>query len=78
MDKIDDYTEIWQMKDAITTVVEANGYSIWDLSQEVFGFKLKLNVHLDDEAISYLCGQFPLSADCSGEGNHGTIINLYA
>ena len=78
MDKIDDYTEIWQMKDAITTVVEANGYSIWDLSQEGSGFKLELNSHLDDEAISYLCWQFPLSADYSGEVNHGTIISLYA
>ena len=59
-------------------VVEANGYSILDLSQEGSGFKLELNSHLDDEAISYLCGQFPLSADYSGEGNHGTIISLYA
>ena len=75
---VNDYTEIWQMKDAITTVVEANGYTIWDLSQEGSGFKLELNSHLDDEAISYIFGQFPLSADYSGEGNHGTIISLYA
>ena len=65
------------MKDAITTVMEANGYSIWDLSQECSGFKMELNSHLDDEAISYLCGQFPLPGDYSGEGNHGTILNLY-
>ena len=76
--EINDYTEIWQLKDAITTVVEANGYSIWDLCQEGSGFKLELNSHLDDEAISYLCGQFPMTADYSGEGNHGTIITLYS
>ena len=72
-----DYTEIWQMKDSITTVVEANGYSVWDLSQMDEGFKLELNNHLDDDAISNLCGQFPLTADYSGDGSHGTIINLY-
>ena len=72
-----DYTEIWQMKDSITTVAEANHYSIWELSQSDYGFALELCEHLKDDAISLLCGQFPLIADYDGEGSHGTRITLY-
>lgn len=72
-----DYTEIWQMKDSITTVVEANHYSIWELSQTDYGFALELNEHLEDDVISLLCGQFSLVADYDGEGTHGTRITLY-
>ena len=72
-----DYTEIWQMQDSITTVVEANHYSIWELSQTDYRFALELNEHLEDDAISLLCGQFPLVADYNGEGSHGTRIILY-
>ena len=72
-----DYTEIWQMKDSITTVVEANHYSIWELSQTDYGFALELNEHLEDDAMSLLCGQFSLVADYDSEGTHGTRITLY-
>ena len=72
-----DYTGIWQMKDSITTVVEANHYSIWELSQTDYGFALELNEHLEDDVISLLCGQFSLVADYDGEGTHGTRITLY-
>ena len=72
-----DYTEIWQMKDSITTVVEVNHYSIWELSQTDYGFALELNEHLEDDVISLLCGQFSLVADYDGEGTHGTRITLY-
>ena len=51
------------MKDSITTVVEANHYSIWELSQTDYGFALELNEHLEDDVISLLCGQFSLVAD---------------
>lgn len=74
---IDNYAEIWQAKDAITTVVEANGYAVYDLKQNKQGFRLELNSHIDDEAASYLCGQFPIPADYFGEGGQGTIIDLY-
>ena len=72
-----DYTEIWQMKDSIIMVAEAHHYSIWELSQSDYGFVLELNEHLEDDAISLLCGQFPLVADYDGEGSHGTRITLY-
>lgn len=72
-----DYTELWQMKDSITTVVEANHHSIWELCQSEYGMVLELNEHLEDDAISLLCGQFPLAADYNGEGSHGTVISLY-
>jgi len=74
---IDDYTELWQAKDAITTMVEANGYAVYDLRQADYGFRLELNSHINDEAASYLCGQLPLSADYFGEGSHGLMIELY-
>ena len=72
-----DYTEIWQMKDSIPSVVEANHYSIWELSQSDYGFALELCEYFEDDAISLLCGQFPLIADYDGEGSHGTRITLY-
>ena len=72
-----DYTEIWQMKDSIPSVVEANHYSIWELSQSDYGFVFFLCEHFEDDAISLLCGQFPLIADYDGEGSHGTRITLY-
>lgn len=75
--QIGDYAEMWQAKDAITTVVEANGYGIYDLRQTGYGFRLELDDHIDDEAASFLCGQFPLSADYFGEDSHGTVITLY-
>ena len=65
------------MKDSITTVVEVNHYSIWELSQTDYGFALELNEHLEDDVISLLCGQFSLVADYDGEGTHGTRITLY-
>lgn len=68
----------WQMKDAITTVVEANHYSVWDICQTTGGFRVELNETLDDEASCLLCGQFPLSADYDGKGSHGTIFMLYS
>ena len=77
MTHIDYYTEAWQAMDAITTVVEANGYGIYDLRQTDFGFRLELNSHIDDEAAEDLCGQFSLSADYGGEGEYGTLISLY-
>ena len=65
------------MKDSITTVVEANHYSIWELSQTDYGFALELNEHLEDDAISLLCRQFPIVEHYEGEGTHGTSIILY-
>jgi len=67
----------WQMMDAITTVVEANGYSIWDLKQTSDGFRLELNQKINDDDASLLCGQFPISADYDGDGNNGSIFSLY-
>jgi len=75
--RIDNYAEMWQVKDAITMVVEASGYAIYDLRQADYGFRLELDCHIDDEAARFLCGQFPLSADYFGEDSHGTVINLY-
>lgn len=71
-------TDTWHMKDAIMTIVEANGYSVWDIRQTTSGFRVELNNTLDDDAACMLCGQFPLSADYEGAGNHGSLFSLYS
>lgn len=76
-DSISHSVDVWQMKDAIMTVVEANHYSVWDIRQTAGGFRVELNETLTDDAASLLCGQFPLSADCDGKGKHGTTYSLY-
>lgn len=35
---MNDYTEIWQLQDVITTAVNACGYDIWDLHANDSGF----------------------------------------
>ena len=60
---MNDYTEIWQLQDVITTAVNACGYDIWDLHANDSGFLLELAEYLDDDAINLLCCQLPLVAD---------------
>ena len=47
MATMNDYTEIWQLQDAITTSVNACGYDIWDLHVNASGFLLELVEYLD-------------------------------
>lgn len=77
-DSIAHSVNIWQMTDAIRTVVEANHYSVWDIRQTSNGFRVELNEILSDDESSLLCGQFPLAADYEGEGTNGTIFSLYS
>ncbi len=35
-----DYSEFWMLKDSITTVVEANGASVWDIRQSAGTLKV--------------------------------------
>lgn len=49
---MNDYTEIWQLQDVITTAVNACGYDIWDLHANDSGFLLELAEYLDDDAIN--------------------------
>lgn len=72
-----DYTEIWQMKDTITTVVDANGHSVWDISVDEDMLQLELTSHLDENQIDELCSQFPMDADYAREGFCGSVFNLY-
>lgn len=74
---LNDYTEIWQLQDAITTVVNACGYGIWNLQCIDGVFKLETNTHLDDATVNDLCCQLPLAADYEGEGSHGSMFTLY-
>ena len=68
--------EVWQMEDAITTVVDANGFAVWRLHFADGCFDLELTEHLTDDAASMLAGQFPIAADYCGEGNHGSVFAL--
>ena len=77
MATMNDYTEIWQLQDAITTSVNACGYGIWDLHANDSGFLLELAEYLDDDAINLLCCQLSLVADYEGKGDHGSMFCLY-
>ena len=72
-----DYDSIWRTQDEIRTVVNAVlGECIWNLSysERRIAIELELTVTLDDDAISNLCCQFPISADYDGLGPRGTKI----
>ena len=75
-----DYDSIWRMQDEIRTVVNAVlGECIWDISynQKRMAIELELTVTLDDDAIDNLCCQFPISADCDGNGTRGSKFAFY-
>ena len=75
-----DFDSIWRTQDEIRTVeirtvVNAvMGECIFSLaySQEKMAIEMELSVHLDEDAISDLCCQFPASADYNGEGTDGS------
>lgn len=70
-----DFDMIWRSQDEIRTVVDAAvGCGIWNLSysERRSAIELELAVHLEEEAISDLCCQFPLHCDYDGEGARGT------
>ena len=71
-----DFTEIWQLQDTIITAVNACCYGVWDLHETSDGFHLELREHLDEDEISNLCCQLPLSADYDGEGKNGSVLRL--
>jgi hypothetical protein len=70
-----DYDSIWRMQDEIRTVVNAVlGERVFSLaySQERMAIEMELSVHLEDDDISDLCSQFPVTADYDGEGTEGS------
>ena len=76
-----DFDSIWHVQDEIRTVVNAvQGECIYSLaySPERMAIELELSVHLDEDAISNLSCQFPVSADYDGEGTEGTkfVFNI--
>lgn len=75
------FDSIWRTLDEIRTVVNAvQGECIYSLaySPERMAIELELSVHLDEDAISNLSCQFPVSADYDGEGTEGTkfVFNI--
>ena len=72
-----DFDSIWRTQEEIRTVVNAVlGECIWNLSysERRMAIELELTITLDDDAISNLCCQFPISADYDGLGARGTKI----
>lgn len=72
-----DYDSIWRTLDEIRTVVNAVlGECIWNLSysERRMAIELELPVTLDDDTISNLCCQFPISTDYDGIGAKGSKI----
>ena len=70
-----DYSELWAQKDSITTVVEANGYSVWDIRLSSGVLYVELCHHLTDEQMSdllimHISGVPALSRDTRGRRHH--------
>ena len=75
-----DYDSIWRTQDQIRTVVNAVlGECLWNLSynERRTVIELELSVTLDDDAISDLCCQFPITADYDGVGAKGSKFVFY-
>lgn len=75
-----DFDSIWRVQDEIRTVVNAVlGECIYSLaySPEMMAIELELSVHLDEDAISNLSCQFPITADYDGCGTRGTRFTFY-
>ena len=73
---VSNYVDAWQVMEDIRTVVEANHYRVWDLRQTSGGFRLELDNLLGDDEVCMFCGQFSISADYEGDGDHGSVFFL--
>ena len=73
------YEDIWQIQDEITSAVNSQGSSLWDLHHDIpsFSFRIELTTHLPDETLSSFCSQMPLPTDYDGEGGQGSLFTLY-
>ena len=75
-----DFDSIWRTQDEIRTLVNAVlGECIWNLAynERRSAIVLELSVTLDEDAISFLCCQFPIPADYDGVGSRGTKFMFY-
>ena len=75
-----DFDSIWRTQDEIRTVVNAVlGECIWHLAfdEKRSAIILELTVSLDEDAVSNLCCQFPVSADYEGEGTKGSKFAFF-
>ena len=75
-----DFDTIWRIQDEIRMVVNAVlGECIWSLSysERRMAIELELTVTLDDDDVSNLCCQFPISADYDGIGAKGSKFAFY-
>ena len=75
-----DFDTIWRQQDEIRTVVNAVlGECEWKLgyNERRMAIELELATHLDEDSISELSCQFPLSADYDGEGARGSKFVFY-
>ena len=75
-----DYDRIWRTQDEIRTVVDATlGCGIWDIRYSPMrqAIELELMANLDEDTVSDLCCQFPLSGDYDGEGSRGSKLVFF-
>lgn len=71
-----DYWQEWQIRDAVTTAVNALGYGIWDLHLEDEAWILELTELVGEDAAWDLLSQLPMSGDYCGTGVHGSRFRL--
>ena len=75
-----DFDSIRRTQDEKRTVVNAVlGECIWNLAynESRSAIVLELSVTLEEDVISDLCCQFPISADYDGVGSRGTKFVFY-
>ena len=66
-------------RSALPLATEGTQECIWNLSysERRMAIELELTVMLDDDAISNLCCQFPITADYDGIGANGSKFAFY-
>ena len=75
-----DFDSIWRTQDEIRTVVNAVlGECIWHLAynESRSAIVLELTLSLEEDTISDLCCQFPITADYDGLGARGSKFAFY-
>ncbi len=75
-----DFDSIWRTQDEIRTVVNAVlGECIWNLAynESRSAIVLELTLSLEEDTISDLCCQFPITADYDGLGARGSKFAFY-
>jgi hypothetical protein len=67
------------VRSALPLATEGTQECIWDLryNEQRMAIELELSVTLDEDTVSNLCCQFPITADHEGVGHRGSKFVFY-